>query len=197
MLRTFLGKATVGTAAALAAHLSLSAASISSSLRTSEELPAPSGAAEKVSGNRLCETCSREAVLTKVVQQMYARGKVDAPMFTEDVTFEDPAAICVGHNEVAEAFRALKVLQPKLLDPPTVTPSGSVYVADLHNEYLLRNKAVVLRSSLFITVGPDGRIVHLEERWNHRPLLDVAPVRWARRVNGVLSYSLTRFFVNA
>lgn len=59
------------------------------------------------------------------------------------ISFQDPAAKCIGHDEVAEVFRALKILKPKLLDAPTVSPSDSVFVADLHNEYVLRDKAVV------------------------------------------------------
>lgn len=51
MRSTLLGKAAVGTAAALAAHLTLSAASLANSLgRTPEEFS--SGAASSVAGNR-------------------------------------------------------------------------------------------------------------------------------------------------
>jgi ribosomal protein S26 len=37
---------------------------------------------------RICETCSQEAVLSKAVEKMYTKGKVDAAMFREDVTFK-------------------------------------------------------------------------------------------------------------
>jgi hypothetical protein len=52
-----------------------------------------------------------------------------------------------------------------------------------------------VRSELHVQLDDAGLICAFEERWNGRPLLEggvFEALRAARRVNGVLSYAVTR-----
>jgi hypothetical protein len=124
------------------------------------------------------------------------------------VTFEDPAAICVGPQEVQEAFRALHVaLQPQSIRPPTcidVKPKGaSIWVTyALYQRYL--GGWITLPSLLVVQVQLQQRsdipqsdfvILSMQEEWNGVPLLTTFLNRLVRRGNGYLSYYVTRMLL--
>jgi hypothetical protein len=127
---------------------------------------------------------------------MYAGGGVDPSACTDDVEFEDPVASCKGKAEVLEAFRALGVAcSPHSLSPPTTQcanmDSGGrdTVLMDLSQEYFgfLR-----VRSTVAVQMANDGRICRFEERWNSATLLPSIPFGVSRRLNGLLSYAVTR-----
>lgn len=123
---------------------------------------------------------------------------------SEDVTFEDPAAICYTKEEVEEAFRALHFAHPKCLSPPklvNVVPMGDTIqlTYSLHQRYAVGINLNV-KSLLILDVNlkhlPDLpyyselEVTRIEERWNA-----VKPLGFAfyvpRRINGLLSYYIT------
>jgi hypothetical protein len=124
---------------------------------------------------------------------MYSGAGLDGAMCVDDVTFEDPAALCCGRDEAVEAFRALRAMSPEHMTPPQVcysTAGGCVVL--LHQRYFRR---LVVRSELHVRLDDTGRICSFEERWNGRPLLEggvFGAARAARRLNGVLSFAVTR-----
>eukprot|EP00802_Teleaulax_amphioxeia_P026415 Tamp_27482.p1 GENE.Tamp_27482~~Tamp_27482.p1 ORF type:complete len:191 (+),score=34.39 Tamp_27482:116-688(+) len=171
-------------------HALLSGASILRGALTSAPPPVSEPAAATPASNSICVSCSRAAQHEKIVAKMYRGGGVDAACCTPDVTFEDPAARCTGIGELQEAFRALKRLHPKHISAPKAVPgddAGSSRVL-LHQQYL---GFIELESELLVRTAPDGRISAFEERWNRVPLLEAAPFRFARRLNGLISYALT------
>lgn len=60
-----------------------------------------------------------------VIQQMYTGGGLDESAVSSDVVFEDPVALCQGVKEVAEAFRALKIMRPVAIEMPTPVWRGT------------------------------------------------------------------------
>ncbi len=120
---------------------------------------------------------------------MYSGAGVDAALCSDDITFEDPAALCRGPAEVAEAFRALLWLEPEHVGAPQVCYSAadSVIVL-LHQRYVGR---LVLRSELHVGLDRNGLICSMEERWNGKKLLGSEIMRPVRRLNGLLSFYVT------
>ena len=62
----------------------------------------------------------------------------------------------------------------------------------LHQRYF---SSLVVRSELHVQLNDSGLICAFEERWNGRPLLEGGifdAMRAARRLNGVLSFAVTR-----
>ena len=117
---------------------------------------------------------------------------------SEDVVFEDPAAVCVGRAEVVEAFRAIKEFRPKNIghargrsaDPRTLD-------YDISTEYSPQifggTFTYELRSRIMVTLDERRHVVRIEERWNHIPFVD--GLRPFRRINGIVFYYLTSFLV--
>jgi len=127
---------------------------------------------------------------------MYRGGGIDAVFLSPDVVFEDPAAYCVGKDEVREAFRALRACTPEQLDEPRLIVDGdgegATAVFALRQRYF---GYLEVQSTLHVHTAADGRINRFEERWNGAPLLEGAPFRWSRRLNGVLSSALTPLLI--
>lgn len=133
------------------------------------------------------------------------------------VTFEDPAAVCVSEEEVREAFRALRALEPVSLSPPrciNVQPRGdSITLTFLLNQqytlhvplllYSSRPPQLSIRSLLTVTVQlqqmqdlglPESEflITEMKELWYGNPLLWPYLLFYVpRRLNGIISYYLT------
>ncbi|CAK0862715.1 unnamed protein product [Prorocentrum cordatum] len=115
-----------------------------------------------------------------------------------EVVFEDPAALCCGLEEVAEAFRALRACSPEHIEEPLLTdaallcaageaPAGVVCL-QLRQRYFGR---LEVRSAVLVDTDESGRITRFEERWNMAPLVTGALFQWTRRLNGKLSFALT------
>lgn len=141
---------------------------------------------------------STSARLTPIVKQIYSGGGVDESVLRTDATFIDPAASCYGRSEVVEAFRALGAsCKPEHVEEPLAVPeSESVVLFHLHQRYfhgsVLLPNGLTVKSLLVVRADAvDGRIVSMEERWNHAPLLQFSAFRFVRRVNGILSSVLT------
>jgi hypothetical protein len=148
-------------------------------------------------------------LVTEMVTKMYAgRGAYHPHCHLADsVTFEDPAAICKSPDEVRETFRVLKGLKPKSLSSPkciNVEPRGSSIALTyaLHQRYGLLS--VDLRSHLVVEVQliqmrdlPESEflITRFEERWNGIPPQNNILLWVTRRINGILSYHLTKRLV--
>ncbi|CAB9506849.1 expressed unknown protein [Seminavis robusta] len=154
--------------------------------------------------------------VTRLVTDMYTgrglsstttRLSVPAIGVSDSVSFQDPAAICVGKEEVTEAFRAVATLNPQWITPPRcihVEPMGSTIALTyyLNNRYGGRFS---LQSLLVVHVElqqlPHARefnqfvVTRMEEYWN-----GVSPISnllfWAvRRINGVASFQITSRFL--
>jgi hypothetical protein len=131
--------------------------------------------------------------VVEMVTQMYTGFGVDHRFLTDDIVFEDPVAKCSGLVEVSECFRSLKAINPiPLSQPQAYKGKNGTTVITLHQKYF---NFVRVESSLVLTMAEDGKICSIVERWNHAPLADLLAVRFARRVNGVLSYAITSRFV--
>ena len=172
-------------------HAALSAASIlSGALATN-----PTNSQNVPKDEIVCESCTKERFVKSVIGKMYRGGGVDNAGFADDLVFDDAMVSCVGRPEVQEAFRALRAAGPELVVEPKIVPdpSGKSGVAMLlHRRYF---GSVELHTMVIVQTGADGRVNYLEERWNQAPLLDVAPVRWSRRLNGIVSRYVTPHLV--
>ena len=131
---------------------------------------------------------------------MYKGQGLPAEHFAAQVVFEDPVAKCIGLAEVKEAFRALIICSPEAIAKPwLVVNTGQereferVYVG-LHQRYFgfleVRSIAVV-----DFEQGPKGLVKRVEERWNGHGLVDWTIFGIVRRMNGIISYGLTRVVV--
>jgi len=184
-------------AALVGTHVVLAAASMGAGTFSPGKMRGPA-AAEVVAqaGNPRCLSCSAPAQLAKVAGKMYRGDGLDAAFLSPRVVFEDPAVLCVGTDEVQEAFRALHAARPESLDEPRLVVDGESEGATAI--FALRQRYVgflEVNSTLHIHTAADGRISRFEERWNGAPLLSAAPFRWARRFNGRLSSALTPLLV--
>lgn len=126
-------------------------------------------------------------------------------------TFEDPAAVCRGAEEIQEAFRALQALQPSSLSPPiciNVQPQGEKILLTyaLHQQYVLPwYGPLLLRSLLQVTVQlqtipelaeSEFWVLQMKELWGGRPLAWPYFLYYpSRRLNGMLSYLLTSWLL--
>mmetsp|Transcript_20206 Transcript_20206/g.23128 ORF Transcript_20206/g.23128 Transcript_20206/m.23128 type:complete len:224 (+) Transcript_20206:2376-3047(+) len=123
------------------------------------------------------------------------------------VSFEDPAAVCVNAEEVQEAFRALRSLNPVELSSPkciNVAPLGSTINLTflLNQQYTLPySRPLILRSLLIVTVQlqqkqdiPESEFIvtSMKELWWGNPLIQPYLLFYIpRRLNGIISYYLT------
>lgn len=108
----------------------------------------------------------------------------------------------VGRDEIAEAFRALKVCSPTSLSHPRIVGNattldtedgiGCMVVLKLRQRYFGR---LTVDSLVFVETGQDGLIRRVEERWNGAPLVAYLGFGAARRVNGLFSYAVTSLFI--
>ena len=123
----------------------------------------------------------------------------------DTVTFEDPAARCYGPDEVQEAFRALKYLEPRSVRPPCcidVEPQGESIALSyaLHQQYYFGGR-LELQSLLVVNVQlrqrrdvPESEflVLKMEEHWNGIPFWNSYLFRIVRRINGMVSWQLTK-----
>lgn len=120
------------------------------------------------------------------------------------VSFEDPAARSCGAHEVREAFRALKYLEPRSIRPPCcvdVQPQGESIALSyaLDQQYL--DGRLHLQSLLVIKVQlrqrkdvPESEflVLQMEEHWNGIPFWNSYLFWIVRRINGMVSWQLTK-----
>ena len=136
-------------------------------------------------------------------------GDIFGVKLSPTVTFEDPAAICASEEEVREAFRALKFLDPVSLSPPrciNVNPRGDSIdlTFQLNQQYTLpMSREVSLKSLLTVTVQlqqmkdvglPESEflITEMKELWYGNPLMWPHQLFYIpKRLNGIISYHLT------
>jgi hypothetical protein len=129
------------------------------------------------------------------------------------VSFEDPAAVCVNEEEVREAFRALRSLNPVALSPPkciNVEPrGGSINLTFLLNRQytlpLYNSRPLNLKSLLIVTVQlqqmqeiPESEflVTSMKELWYGNPLIQPYLLFYVpRRLNGIVSYYLTSWLL--
>ena len=145
--------------------------------------------------------------VTEFVQTLYSGCGLhhDYCQLDEDVTFEDPAAICHSRKEVQEAFRALTKMRPDSLSPPRcvdVEPLGASIAVNyaLHQQYLgglLTVRSLLIAHIQLQTVHNKGfpesqfLVTKLEEQWNGVPPISNYVFWVPRRLNGWISYQLT------
>lgn len=163
-------------------------------------------------------------MVTELIQGMYSGrrtrlGKGGSPpspilapgvQWADSATFEDPAAICRGPAEVGEAFRALSAsLEPRSLSPPRcvdVEPKGESITLTyaLNQQYGVMGRTFELQSLLIVDVQlrqlrdvPESEflVLKVEEHWNGVPPLSSYLFWMVRRINGMVSYQLTRRFL--
>jgi len=148
--------------------------------------------------------------VTNFVTDMYSgKGVVETEgvKLAQNATFDDPAAFCSAPDEIREAFRALRVARPSCLSRPTcidVRPNGesielTYYLNQRYGDYVnLRSLLVVdFRLARANDGIPEGHFVvtKLEERWNGTRPLVALPFWVSRRINGLISWYLTRILI--
>ena len=130
-----------------------------------------------------------------------------------DATFEDSAVICSGPEEIAEAFRALRVARPEFIRHPhriDVKESrdgdgreSNSASAVAHVTYYMHQRyagILTVKSLLHVTVDKcddsrKARIVKIVEEWNGVKPLEYPPFFLSRRINGMFSWWLTSLLV--
>eukprot|EP00550_Attheya_septentrionalis_P012553 CAMPEP_0198304174 /NCGR_PEP_ID=MMETSP1449-20131203/57265_1 /TAXON_ID=420275 /ORGANISM="Attheya septentrionalis, Strain CCMP2084" /LENGTH=218 /DNA_ID=CAMNT_0044006689 /DNA_START=207 /DNA_END=863 /DNA_ORIENTATION=- len=161
--------------------------------------------------------------LDELVNNMYSgRGiprKKDGPIlrFDPNATFEDPAVVCLGHDEIIECFRALKVTNPQHISPPRLLQfaprknhknswSATYALDQRYGGFLSVRSLLVIHLDVMDETKNTGDgtdkanhnavlIKKIEERWNGVALL--GNIFWySRRLNGTTSYALTSLLVN-
>ena len=159
--------------------------------RHEHELPRPP--TSESSGMAADRQSNTSSAILGTVLTMYSRGCVSKDSFADNCVFDDPAARTQGFDELREAFRALRVLDPETLDWRLgAVGAGSVEVL-LWQRYTIGTRQIELHSKIVAQHDASGRIVALQDRWRGCPLLFMPPFTWARRINGVISYCLTPF----
>lgn len=148
--------------------------------------------------------------VTNMVTDMYAgKGVVETQevRLAQNATFEDPAAICSTPNEIREAFRALRVARPSCLSRPKcidVLPKGesielTYYLNQRYGGFLNLQSLLLVNFHLARADDgiPEGHFVvtKLEERWNGTRPLSALPFWISRRINGLISWNLTRILI--
>ena len=124
----------------------------------------------------------------------------------EEATFEDAAVICSGPQEIAEAFRALRVARPEFIRHPhridvKQGQDGKDSAVAQVTYYMHQRYAGILtvKSLLRVTVdtadSKKARIQKIVEEWNGVEPLAYYPFSLSRRINGILSWWLTSLLV--
>ena len=172
-------------------HLAVSFANVSYAI-----IGGPNDADSKISISQKDATDIQKNVL-RSIKDIYSGNGVENAKFSTEVIFRDPVAICEGIDEVAEAFRALKVISPKIMEEPKLFLGRSdkeLYVK-IRTSYNCI-KPFTVNSMCIIETGEDGNIISIEELWNFVPLIDNSFFMWSKRLNGLISYRLTRFLIS-
>merc|ERR1719491_175367 len=148
--------------------------------------------------------------MTNFVMNMYSgKGVIETQgiKLASNVTFEDPAAIVSTPREIHEAFRALKISDPMCLSKPTcinVQPKGgsielTYYLNQRYMDALNVRSLLVVDFRLARISGETSEsvleVTKLEERWNGTQPLSILPFWISRRINGIISWNLTRILV--
>lgn len=151
--------------------------------------------------------------MTEFVSGIYSgKGAKHHPhvKLADSASFSDPAAICQGAPETCEAFRALVFLKPHALETPRcvdVTPRGESITLTfaLNQRYQVTNAAtIVLPSLLLVDVQLQQRqdvpesdfvVLRMEEQWNGVLPLSSYLFYFVRRINGIISYQLTKLLL--
>ena len=149
--------------------------------------------------------------VTNFVTDMYSgNGVIETHelRLASTATFEDPAAICCTSKEIKEAFRALEVAQPNCLSKPiciSVQPNGesielTYHLNQLYGNFLNVRSLLVINFRLARMNGgemPENyfEVTKLEERWNGSEPLGFLPFWISRRINGLISWNLTRLLI--
>lgn len=148
--------------------------------------------------------------VTNMVTEMYSgKGVIETRevRLAQNATFEDPAAICSTPNEIREAFRALKAARPSCISQPKcidVRPNGESIELTYHlNQRYggFLNLQSLLLVDFHLARAEDGIteghlvVTKLEERWNGTRPLGALPFWISRRINGLISWNLTRILV--
>ena len=128
---------------------------------------------------------------------MYSSEPLEASMFADECSFQDPAAACEGFAEIEEAFRALRALEPATINRhvASVEEAGCNNVTrfDSLMGYTIGGKKMQLPSTIVVQDDGTGRIQSITELWNHHPLLPLSGI--PRRINGLASYHLTKLLI--
>ena len=155
------------------------------------ELPRPPE--EESTGMGADRQSSTSSAILDTVLMMYSRGCVTKDSFTPDCVFDDPAARTRGFDELREAFRALRALEPETLEWKLGAVGDRRVEVLLWQRYTIGARKIELHSKVVAEHDSSGRIVAMQDRWRGCPLLFVPPFTWARRVNGIISFRLTPF----
>ena len=131
--------------------------------------------------------------ILSTILTMYSKGCVNTNSFTSNIIFNDPAAEAKNIDELKEAFRALKLLNPQTLDWELHSTDHKKTQIYLWQRYTIINNNFDLFSNVTIYTNNEGKIYKLEDKWKDLELLHFVPFTWCRRINGILSFYITPF----
>lgn len=154
-------------------------------------MPLQAPANSKLTGETPLESRALEAI-----NAQYARCTVPRELYSRDVVFEDPFAICEGIEEVTEAFRALKAIQPRHLglSVANVDQVNRCVEVDIWQQYRI-GVEFTLHSRVVVWQDEDDAITRVEERWKTNKPISFPPFSWSRWINGKVSYAVTQALV--
>lgn len=86
-------------------------------------------------------------------------------------TFQDPIALAEGYDRFASQWYGLPALfDPINLQSHKVIDAGNPIVFEMSNKYVVKGikQEKVIDSVVRLTLGPDGKIDKVEDRWNDK-----------------------------
>ncbi|KAM0326143.1 hypothetical protein ACHAQA_006737 [Verticillium albo-atrum] len=90
-------------------------------------------------------------------------------LWSKEATFQDPITTAEGYDQFAPQWYGLPALfNPIVLKSHTVISAGNPIEIKLSNSYTVKGIKTeqTMDSIVRIDVGPDGKIVKVEDRWN-------------------------------
>jgi hypothetical protein len=137
----------------------------------------------------------RAETLQTTVELMYEKSLVPESRWAPGSTFEDPAAACAGHAEIAEAFRALAALKPEQAGARQLSEfdGASRFTFTQKMKYSLAGRQIALESVVVVDDDGNGRVTAMKELWNGNELFFLGSL--SRRVNGLLSFYVTKLLL--
>jgi hypothetical protein len=90
-------------------------------------------------------------------------------LWSPTATFKDPIALAQGYDQFAAQWYGLPALfRPIVIQSHRVTDGGNPLSFELSNKYVLKGlgQEKVMNSVVKISLGTDGKIEKVEDRWN-------------------------------
>lgn len=104
----------------------------------------------------------------------------------QDGHFEDPITTAKGYDAYAAQWYGLaKVFTSTTKFQEVTKNEGKLIEMSLHQEYKTAGVSKLMKSTIVIELDDEGKIAHLQDKWNSNELPDGAFAIWMRKANAV------------